>query len=127
MSDRHTSENLMQELEDCVEEWGFHSKASITVTTDNARNIVKAMRNAPCVTVHVPCFAHTINLMTQAGTGVDLVKELFGAIRKVVTFFHKSTSAHGLFRTNQKQLDLPSHKLIMDVSTRYYIIVFLYI
>jgi uncharacterized protein YbcI len=118
MNDRHTAENLTQELEAAIGEWGLDSARELTVTTDNAKNIVKAIKNSPSVAMHIPCFAHTVNLMTQSGIGIECVKELLGAIRKVVTFFHKSTSANALFRANQKQLDIVSHKLIMDVSTR---------
>jgi hypothetical protein len=123
MMDRHTAENLMEELEKCIDEWNLASKM-VTVTTDNAKNIVKAVKTAPNVTLHIPCFAHTVNLMTQSGISLKSLNDLLSSIRKVVTFFHKSTCANGVFLANQKQLNLQSHKLIMDVSTRYIIGIF---
>ena len=40
-------------------------------------------------------------------------------VRRVVSFFHKSTSAASSHSLVQKKLDLPEHKLIADVATRW--------
>ncbi|KAJ8356524.1 hypothetical protein SKAU_G00193180 [Synaphobranchus kaupii] len=44
---------------------------------------------------------------------------LLGRIRKVVSFFHRSTTAAHVLKTKQEMLQLPTHKLIHDVTTRW--------
>lgn len=50
---------------------------------------------------------------------VNPISRLLAKIRKVVSFFHKSTTAAHVFKTKQEMLDLPNHKLIEDVPTRW--------
>ncbi len=68
---------------------------------------------------HIKCFAHTINLATQAGLGVARVTRLLGRVRRITAFFHRSSTAAALFMSKQKLLQLPPHKLIMDVTKRW--------
>lgn len=44
---------------------------------------------------------------------------LLGRVRKVVTFFHCSTTAAAVLKDKQEMLYLPPHKLIQDVPTRW--------
>ena len=67
---------------------------SVYITTDNASNVCKAVRESSFV--HVRCFTHTINLAVQKGLAVvdtHLVK-----LRKVVGHFHKSTKSKNLLQ-----------------------------
>ncbi|KAM9783587.1 zinc finger BED domain-containing protein 4-like isoform X7 [Syngnathus typhle] len=51
---------------------------------------------------------------------VRMEKEMFqGRVRRVVSFFHRSTLANAVLKEKQKLLDLPPHKLIQDVITRW--------
>lgn len=50
---------------------------------------------------------------------VATVACLLGKIRKVVTFFHKSTTACQALTVKREMLNLPKHKLIHDVTTRW--------
>lgn len=90
----------------------------IPVTTDSARNIVNAVEMAG-FSPHIRCFAHTVNLAAQKGMAVNQVSRVLGRVRKVVTFFHKSTTAAAVLCDKQKMLQLPSHKLVQDVTTRW--------
>ena len=45
---------------------------AIPVTTDNAKNNVKAVSEAG-LSPHIGCFAHTINLAAQKATGLSQV------------------------------------------------------
>lgn len=42
---------------------------------------------------HVGCFAHVINLATQRGLKVAQMDRLLGRVRRIVKFFHKSSTA----------------------------------
>lgn len=68
---------------------------------------------------HIRCFAHTLNLASQAGLKVNAVSRLLGRVRRVASFFHRSSTATAVLTTKQKLLNLPVHKLIIDVVTRW--------
>uniref|UniRef100_A0A3B1JJI0 Zinc finger BED domain-containing protein 1-like n=1 Tax=Astyanax mexicanus TaxID=7994 RepID=A0A3B1JJI0_ASTMX len=115
----HTSDNLAEVLQEAVLEWKLdRQNTTIPVTTDNAKNIVNAS-NAAGLSPHIGCFAHTVNLASQKGLGVNQISRLLGKVRRVVTFFHKSTTAAAVLKAKQEMLQLPPHKLIQDVATRW--------
>ncbi|WAR09431.1 ZBED1-like protein [Mya arenaria] len=104
-SESHTAENLSLSLVDTVKRWNLerHGKGP-TVTTDNAMNIVKAVRLSELK--HIPCFAHTLNLATQKGLGIKEMDRLLGRVRRIVGLFHRSTTAAAVLRSLQSQLDV---------------------
>ncbi|XP_054623684.1 E3 SUMO-protein ligase ZBED1-like [Dunckerocampus dactyliophorus] len=115
----HTGANLSEVLQAAVTDWELErTNRSIAIVTDDARNMEAAVREAG-LEPHIKCFAHTINLATQAGLGVPRVTRLLGRVRRVAAFFHRSSTATAVFMSKQLQLQLPSHKLIMDVTTRW--------
>jgi len=63
-SERHTAENLKDELKRVVADWGLTGKVC-AIVTDNAANVTSAVRLTGWR--HLPCFAHTLNLIVQAG------------------------------------------------------------
>lgn len=60
----------------------------IYITTDNARNISKAVEESHFD--HVRCFAHTVNLAVQKGLKVTGITSQLARIRKIVKYFRKS-------------------------------------
>ncbi|XP_034023290.1 zinc finger BED domain-containing protein 1-like [Thalassophryne amazonica] len=115
----HTSDNLAEVLKEAVLEWKLDKQnTTIPVTTDNAKNIVNAS-NAAGLSQHIGFFAHTENLASQKGLGVNQISRLLSKVRRVVTFFHKSTTAAVVLKAKQEMLQLPPHKLIQDVTTRW--------
>lgn len=118
MEDAHTAENISNFLTSSISKWNLQKNGLLpSVTTDNASNIVNAARLAKLT--HVGCFAHTLNLASQKGLRVPQMDRLLGRIRRVVSFFHRSTTAAAVLRNKQTLLSLPSHKLINDVQTRW--------
>ncbi len=67
-------------------------------------------------TPHLSCFAHTLNLASQKAFQVDIAARLLG---RVVGFLHRNIRGAEILREKQQQLNLPSHKLIQDVTTRW--------
>lgn len=112
----HTAANLADMLSRTIEEWGLSSKTP-AVVTDNAANMVRAVEILQLM--HVGCFAHTLNLASQAGLKVPAVSRLLARVRRVATFFHRSTTATKILKDKQKMLQLPAHKLTLDVVTRW--------
>ncbi|KAK7877985.1 hypothetical protein WMY93_031365 [Mugilogobius chulae] len=101
----------------CVmDEWGLKDKDPVLVT-DNAGNMAIAAEIAKLL--HIRCFAHTINLSAERALKTPTVSRLLGRIRQIVTFFRKSTTASHVLQQKQKLLNMPGHKLMSDVQTRW--------
>ena len=116
----HTSEHLARELMQAVKEWNLgRENASIPVTTDNAPNIVNAIRDTDAFGPHIGCFAHILNLAAKKAVALNAASRLLGKVRRVVAFFHKSTTAAEVLTQKQAMLNVPQHKLIHDVTTRW--------
>ncbi|KAJ4943140.1 hypothetical protein JOQ06_005645 [Pogonophryne albipinna] len=118
----HTGLNIAEVLKSAVLEWGLNMTSNnnqgIAVVTDNARNMDVAVREAG-FSPHIKCFAHTLNLASKAGLNVNRASRLLGRVRRVAAFFHRSSTATAVLATKQGMLNLPAHKLIMDVVTRW--------
>lgn len=77
--------------------------------------VVRKARLAP----HIKCFAHMVYLATQAGVTEPHVSRSLGWVRLVAAFLHRSSAGIAMLTYKQKVLDLPSHKLIVDVATHW--------
>ncbi|KAK0147119.1 Zinc finger BED domain-containing protein 1 [Merluccius polli] len=113
----HTGKNVGALLKQACADWNLLDKEPALVT-DNATNMILAGAEAE-MSPHVMCFAHTINLATQKAFKVDTVARMLGRVRRVVGFFHRSVRAAEILQDKQKQLALPIHKLIQDMSTQW--------
>lgn len=80
--------------------------------------MAKAMEVMDC-SLHIPCFAHSINLATQKALKIKRVSNVLSKIRRVVSFFHRSSTAAALLKVKAELLDLPKVNLKIDVSTRW--------
>lgn len=113
---RHTADNLSEKLNQAVEAWGLNGRV-VACVHDNARNIVAA--NSPTrVNWHsVPCFAHTLQLAINDGFPTYINRVIVAANRLVQHSNHSNTANKAL-AAKQKQMQLPSHKLIRSCKTR---------
>ncbi len=113
----HTAENVADELKRITDEWNITDKV-VAVVTDNAANIVAAVRLNGWK--HIPCFAHTLNLVVQDALTADpILSVIQKKCRDIVTYFHRSCKATERLTSIQVRLNLPDHKLVQDVSTRW--------
>lgn len=110
----HRSASLAEMLTAAIEEWGLKRKDP-AIVTDNAANMVRAV--AMMGLTHVSCFAHIINLGSQAGLKVPNIARLLGRVRHIAKFFHRSTTATSILKEKQKLMQLKAHKLPIDVVT----------
>lgn len=116
MAEHHTGANIAKVLLEAVEEWKLPSNPPLV--TDNASNMVVAAREMESA-IHVGCFAHTLNLACGSALKIPTVSKLLARMRRIVAFFHRSTIATALLKEKQQLLNLPQHKLIIDVQTRW--------
>uniref|UniRef100_A0AAQ5Y0H8 BED-type domain-containing protein n=1 Tax=Amphiprion ocellaris TaxID=80972 RepID=A0AAQ5Y0H8_AMPOC len=114
---QHTADNISELLVTITDDWDITSKVQ-TVVTDSGANMVSAVRKT--YWKHIPCFAHTLNLIVKdsikADTSLESILEKCGAI---VRFFHHSTKATDKLKEVQSQLQLPQHRLMQAVDTRW--------
>lgn len=99
---------MAEVLKAATEEWKLTEKEP-AVVTDNAANMAVAV--AITGYLHIRCFANVYNLAVQRALKLPNVARLLGRIRRICTFFHKSSPAAEALKRN-KMLGLPHHKLI---------------
>ena len=85
------------------------------IVTDNASNMEAAAKEAK-LTLHLGCFAHSLNLACGSALKLNSVSCLLGRVRRIVSYFHRSALAVTMSKEKQKFLGLPEHKLIQDVQ-----------
>lgn len=116
MSGSHTGANISEELQKIAHEWKIDNKEPVVVT-DNASNMSVAIELTGYQ--HVRCFAHVLNLASQRALKVTAVSRLLAKVRRISTFFHRSTVGAEALKRNQHLLGLPPHKLIIDMPVRW--------
>ena len=113
----HTSENLAATLKTVTDEWNINSKVHCVIT-DNASNIKGAIRINKWD--HLACFAHTLNLIVTCSIEkVQEVSSVVQEVKNIVSFFHKSSKASDKLKLIQARLNIPEHKLVQHVQTRW--------
>ncbi|XP_053376453.1 E3 SUMO-protein ligase ZBED1-like [Mercenaria mercenaria] len=117
MPDSHTGQNIADFLKEALVEWGI-PQTPLYLVSDNAANMKRAGEILQCE-LHLGCFAHVLNLAAQKGLKVKGVSAILARVRHIVAFFHRSTTAAALLKVKASNLDLPNHKLIIDVATRW--------
>lgn len=112
---RHTSQNIYEQIVDIASEWGILTKI-VAAVTDNAYNITGAIKLTTWA--HVPCFAHSLNLIVQEG--LKEIKHIRTKVKACVEYFHRSSQANAKLLSTQSRInsDCVPLKLKNDVLTR---------
>lgn len=63
------------------------------------------------------CFAHTLNLIIQAG--IETISDTVNRVKRIVEYFQRSTTGLNKLKSVQKQMNMEELKLKQDVSTRW--------
>ncbi|KAK0145706.1 Zinc finger BED domain-containing protein 1 [Merluccius polli] len=103
MYESHTGANVADLLKKVASEWHLNDN-DLVLVTDNASNMV--------VAAQLGGFVHR-------ALKLPALSKLLAKIRRIVSFFHRSTVGAHQLEEKQKLLGLPCHKLITDVSTRW--------
>lgn len=110
----HTSSYLADALMSAVTDWKLERpNITIPATTDNAQNMVNAIKEAAGLGPQIGCFAHILNLAAKKAVALHQISRLLSKVRRVLTFFHKSTTAAHALKVKQEMLNIPVHKLFM--------------
>lgn len=73
-----------------MNDWNIDKDKVIVMVTDNGPNIVKAVHDKLGFNKHLPCFAHTLNLVATHTMDFDDATVLLTKIKTIVTFFNLS-------------------------------------
>ncbi|KAJ8286540.1 hypothetical protein GJAV_G00040340 [Gymnothorax javanicus] len=117
VSGSHTGENIAATLAKAQETWKLPTPVAVT---DNAANEEKSFQILRWE--RFGCYGHRINLVVRKALAVPEVARLVGKGRKLVTFFHQSSSITSLLLAKQQLLlgkEVQGHKLTQDVVTRW--------
>ncbi|XP_032358832.1 zinc finger BED domain-containing protein 4 [Etheostoma spectabile] len=117
-SGSHTAEALAAAFSDMFRAWGIPKEKVHVILTDNAKNMVKAMRDAdlPSLT----CMAHTLQLAVADGVlSQRSIADIIACGRRIVGHFKHSQLAYSRLQNIQKQLGQPIKRLQQDVPTRW--------
>lgn len=114
MTKRHQSEYLKNCLLRLIDEWNIHIESILVVVSNNAANIKKAIVDAFGIDKHLPCFAHTLNLVLAKIIDEDkVVKDFCAKVKNIVIYFKHSVIAADQLKFNS------DFKLIQSVETRW--------
>lgn len=87
-NESHLAVNIANSIKDIADEFGIANKIA-AVVTDNASNVVAAIRTGNWR--WIGCFAHSLNLVVQ--TSLLKIEDILKKVKKIVEFFHRSTTA----------------------------------
>lgn len=115
LDERHTSQYISEMLSRTCEEWGINKDNVTAVVTDNAANMVKAIELAFGKKKHIPCFAHTLNLVAEGTMACSEWQHIVSKTKAIVTWFKQSCIASDELR----KATSAETKLIQSVPTRW--------
>ena len=118
MPERHTRVNISERLKAAACEWNIANDRLAAVVHDNAANMVLAV-DLVGEWDDFGCFGHTLQLAVNVGLNLNPLSHLLAAARKFVGHFKHSVTAVASLNNKQKAINVPEHRLIQDVSTRW--------
>jgi hypothetical protein len=113
-NEKHTAENLAAETKRILTEWSIYNKV-VALVTDNAANMSATARLGGWK--HLPCFAHSLNLIVQAG--LKKVQDTHIKVKAIVEFFKRSPQAAAKLRAVETQLGCQQLNVKQDMPVRW--------
>ncbi|XP_060879313.1 zinc finger BED domain-containing protein 4-like [Metopolophium dirhodum] len=120
----HDGKSIFLKIKSMVSEWNIDILSlniPIYMVTDNARNISCALNkyNSNDNLHHYFCAAHTLQLAIQDALKENNIESLLKKFRPIVTHYNHSNKSWERLQQIQVRLNLPNHKLIQMVETRW--------
>ncbi|XP_011859962.1 PREDICTED: zinc finger BED domain-containing protein 4-like [Vollenhovia emeryi] len=112
----HNAEYISTIVSEIVDEWYINADSVVAVITDNASNIVKAIRDTFGYRRHMPCFAHTLNLVIPNSiTATPEFQTVVKKVKSIVTYFKRSVKAEDALKDLQTS-DLKNDGLVLKLK-----------
>ncbi|XP_076301940.1 E3 SUMO-protein ligase ZBED1-like [Lasioglossum baleicum] len=118
MEERHTAENIANELKRTLDDWEITNKV-VSIVTDNASNIKNAISLMSEEIENVACAAHTLQLAIKKALTEDNVEQIIRRCSKIVGHFKHSNVAKKALEIKQRQLGITKTTLLQCCSTRW--------
>ncbi|XP_065642272.1 zinc finger BED domain-containing protein 4-like [Hydra vulgaris] len=117
----HTGHNISKFINEALQSWDIPHEKIHAVLTDNAANVMAAIKESNLGDKHLPCLIHTLQLCIQKKIFREqrTASDTIAVFRALARHFHHSSSAVAKLKEIQSQLKLPEHNIIQDVSTRW--------
>ncbi|XP_039315453.1 zinc finger BED domain-containing protein 4-like, partial [Solenopsis invicta] len=120
IEERHTTINISARILEILCKWEIDGKTT-TVVTDNAINMINAVKALPKLTISegTTCAAHILQLAILKGLEIEEIDIFCQKARKMVGHFRHSNIAWKALKKNQENFNIPVLKLIQSVPTRW--------
>ena len=114
----HTAMHITEVIENVIQEFKIPHYKIHAIVRDNGANIVRGVSDTGYN--GVSCFLHTLQLVIRDVIfQQEIVKDIITTCKKIVGHFSHSPLAYNKLSLLQTRHDLPQHKLIQDVATRW--------
>jgi len=102
LEESHDAKYISKIISEILDEWHIQINPVVAIITDNASNIKKAIRDTFECKRHIPCFAHTLNLVIQdAIATTPEFQTIVKKVKNIVTYFKRSVKAMNAFNELQ--------------------------
>ncbi|XP_049813686.1 E3 SUMO-protein ligase ZBED1-like [Schistocerca nitens] len=120
--EKHTALNISEVLDNMISKWNIGNKV-VSITTDNASNMTAAVQlihSGNIYMQHVPCLAHTINLVVKSSLNTNSeLCIMWEKAREIVSYFKTCCNANEKLHEIQDLMKKPVHKLIQETETQW--------
>ncbi|XP_053968829.1 zinc finger BED domain-containing protein 6-like [Anastrepha ludens] len=114
LDERHTGEYIAAKLNEICTSMHINTEKISAIVTDNGANITAATTIFVGKNHHLPCFAHTLNIIAESAMSVNDCNLLISKVRDIVKYCKNSVIASDALR--EKQARSQPLKLILDVK-----------
>lgn len=122
LKEKHTAEYISCVFNDILKNWNITKEKIMTLITDNGANMIATVNKVLGKNKHMPCFAHTINLVSEAVIKHPNIEPLISKVRNVVLWIKRSVIISDMLRRVQIDKGVAEgcvKKMILDVKTRW--------
>ena len=113
----HTGENIVESINDILGNWKLSTEKLVLTTTDNGSNFVAGFHSHGLL--RLSCFGHCLDLAISKCLAMQTVERAIRRCSALVASFSRSWKKQRDLKEKQSQLNLPEHKLLGAVTTRW--------
>lgn len=113
-TERHTTENVRAEIESVIQDFKLDGKV-VAVVTDNAANMIAAMRTSNIV--GVGCAAHSLQIAVKKALTASNTTEVLAKTRRIVGHVKHSPANYRELKELMKEKGEPEEALVIKYFT----------